>query len=176
MSSSSSRSPSPVVHEAFSTTDSDDDRLGRYWQANVPTDVLQDYDTENGREALRILYPLPPRRPRIHRGPQETSIHTTVRKGDLPRYKIVFSYRDPPRDYEHVLRKLTYALRDQHPVLKCKVFTNPTRHDRLAFAYLAETTTVADLLQITRIIREVFHPPRMDLRTPEERGRILMRF
>ena len=175
MSSPSSRSPSPIVHSDVSTTDSEDDRLDKHWQANVPTDLLQDYSSEGRQEALRLLYPLSPRIPQMHRGPQETSVHTTFRRGDLAQYKIVFSYRDSPRYYENVLRKLTYALRGQQPVLKCKVFTDPTHNDRLAFVYLAEAT-VADLLQITRIIREVFHPPRMDLRTPEGRGRILMRF
>ena len=170
-----SRTPSPIIHSDVTTTDSED-AIDRYWQATIPTDVHQDYGSEGGRDALRALYPMLWRRPQIHRGPQETSVHTTLRRDEQPpQYKIVFSYRDPPREYMRVLRRLTDSLRGQHPVLKCKLFTNPTRTDRLAFVYLTETT-LASLLQIVRIIRTVFRPIHIDLRTPEEHGRILMRF
>ncbi len=136
----------------------------------------QDYGSGGGRDALRALYPMLWRRPQIHRGPQETSVHTTLRRDEQPpQYKIVFSYRDPPREYTRVLRKLTDSLRGQEPVLKIKVFTNPTRYDRLAFVYLAETT-ISDLLHIVSIIHTAFRPFDIDLRTPEENGRIIMRF
>ena len=59
--------------------------------------------------------------------------------------------------------------------MKCKVFTNPTHADRLAFVYI-DDTTVADLLRIVQKIRLAFGPIPVDLRTPERRGRTLMHF
>ena len=177
---SRSASPGTDLHSDVSTTEiEDEDMLESRWLAhcvdNLPTDVVQDYSA--ARKPLASLCPpLPPRTPQIHRGPNHTSIHTTLRKAANVQYKLVFTYRESPRDYEQVLRKLTDILRGQWPVVKCKVFTNPTRSDRLAFVYIAEAT-IAEVHHIVDLIRDAFdHPMHIDLRTPEARGRILMRF
>ena len=176
---SRSSSPSTHLHSDLSTTDSEDDEaLERRWQEHcqrhLPTGVLQDYSAA-GKSLAALCPPLSPRVPQIHRGPQETSIHTTFRRDDTPSYKIVFSYTDSPRYYEDVLRRLAAVLRGQHAVLKCKVFTNPTHADRLAFVYI-DDTTVGDLLHIVQKIRLAFGRVHVDLRTPERRGRTLMHF
>ena len=92
-----------------------------------------------------------------------------------PATKIVFSYTASPRYYEDVLRRLAQVLRGQYAVLTCKVLTNPTHADRLAFVYI-DNTTVGDLLHIVQKIRLAFGPMPADLRTPERGGRTLMHF
>ena len=167
------RSPSPSDHTDVSTTESEDEEEhDRYMQENVPVDVLQDMHIQD----VRRLYPYPGAGiPQIHRGPQLNSIHTTFRKDESIRYKIVLAYKQPPKEFALVLRILTHSLLGARPVLKCKVFTDPTRSDRKAFVYLGELS-VTELLDVVGRVERALNPLRIDLRTPEAKGKVLMEF
>ena len=110
--------------------------------------------------------------PNIHHGPQTTAIHTTFQKNKEAEYKIVFSYNESPRRFKEVLSRLTTALVGQN-VTKCKVFTNPTHREKLAFVYIPNTS-VTELLTNVNIIKREFQPAHIDLRENMFDASILM--
>ena len=113
---------------------------------------------------LHRVYVEHPRIPRLHRGPAETSIHTTHDKYADAQYKIVFRYWQSPHRFREVLEMLRDAMVGIPAVTMCKVFTNPSHNDRLGFVYLNNPTD-ADIDHSAARIRLYFgRDTRVDLR------------
>ena len=175
LSSDDNESSSEKLHSSLSSTASEedsDDLAVQLLKAGYSRDVVQDYSSAGKLKSL----PRSSRRiPNIHRGPQYTSIHTRFQEGPS-QYKIVFTYKHKPTDYRIVLQTLTNALVHYDGVQMCKVFTNATLTNRLAFVYINEIT-ITNLLNIVKVIQETFdNPTFIDLRHWYTGSKILMKF
>lgn len=91
-----------------------------------------------------------PRIPRLHRSPQGTKTHTTHNIHAYAPYNVVFRYRQPPHRFREVLEQLRDAMVGIPAVTMCKVFTNPSHHDRLGFVFLNNPTDADIDLVATR--------------------------